>query len=136
METDTYSEIAARAEYDEERMHFNNDNLGRAENPADLDDDGPSDEALVPAKYACPECGEMRMDCLANNNDTVTCLSCGTVYELPTASFTPHPVKPDGMSDDDWNEYQQWVAEELAAPYPVLTPEYLEIAGCYSPREC
>ena len=47
-----------------------------------------------------------------------------------------HPVKPDGMSDDDWNEYQQWVAEELAAPYPALTPEYLEIAGCYSPREC
>jgi hypothetical protein len=39
---------------------------------------------LVPERWACPGCGERRMDELANNDDdTVTCATCGRRYTLP-----------------------------------------------------
>ena len=70
---DTYGEITAAAEYEEQRMHFNVDLHGQAE---------PNDEALVPITCACPKCGEMRMDCLSLDEDIVTCTTCGTIYDI------------------------------------------------------
>ena len=36
--------------------------------------------------FACPECGERRMDCLLycnpDDDTTVTCQTCGTAYEV------------------------------------------------------
>ena len=48
-----------------------------------------------------------------------------------------HPVKPEGMPDADWNEYQAWVAEQGAALVyrRVLNARTLEIAGAFDPRE-
>jgi len=48
----------------------------------------------------------------------------------------PHPVRPDGMSVEEWNEYQTWRVEEAAAAEwaRVRDTRIMEIAGAYSPR--
>ena len=42
----------------------------------------PQEDELVQPKWACPQCGERRMDYLILDDDTVRCQSCGTAYEL------------------------------------------------------
>lgn len=39
-------------------------------------------EVLVEREWACPHCGERRMDWLANDDDTITCGTCGKVYRI------------------------------------------------------
>jgi len=36
----------------------------------------------VPDQWACPSCGESRMDWLTNRDGEITCLCCGTVYSI------------------------------------------------------
>jgi DNA-directed RNA polymerase subunit RPC12/RpoP len=45
--------------------------------------DAPQDEPRVSAEWACPECGERRMDSLTCEEDSVTCATCGKKYILP-----------------------------------------------------
>lgn len=40
-----------------------------------------TDDRVAPS-FACPKCGEARMDQLANDDGIVTCQSCGAVYDL------------------------------------------------------
>jgi transcription elongation factor Elf1 len=42
------------------------------------------DEEMVPEIWACPCCGERRMDFLEHHVDEekVTCATCGTTYEI------------------------------------------------------
>ena len=45
-------------------------------------------EEVVPAEFACPECGERRMDYLVNDEGHVTCESCGYEYDIEHLTFT------------------------------------------------
>ena len=36
----------------------------------------------VPDAWACPCCGEARMDFLANEDGHITCVSCGREYDI------------------------------------------------------
>lgn len=94
METDTYSDIVAAAEYGEARMHLSNDLHGRAENPDDLDP--------VPASCACPKCGERDVERLwiGDRGETVTCATCGTVYDIgPEAQLERADLGDDNFYD-------------------------------------
>jgi hypothetical protein len=49
-----------------------------------LDELEENESELVAEAWACPGCGERRIDELANNDDdTVTCATCGRHYTLP-----------------------------------------------------
>ena len=52
--------------------------------------------------------------------------------------FHAHPVKPEGMTDEEWREYLRWQDEETAAwlwaHVPYTTAAEAEIAGAFSPR--
>ncbi|MCP4544245.1 MAG: hypothetical protein GY832_44600 [Chloroflexi bacterium] len=48
-----------------------------------------------------------------------------------------HPVKPEGMPEGDWNEYQTWVVEQEQRRDYVRAGYYarrMEVAGAFSPR--
>jgi hypothetical protein len=46
-------------------------------------DEPQEDEPLVRKEWACPNCGEQRMDYLACEEDNVSCHTCGAKYVLP-----------------------------------------------------
>lgn len=72
----------------------------------------------VPAEFACPKCGERRMDYLLNNEGDITCESCGYEYSLNSlewkfAKFVKDnevtisvsygaPENPEFMDADGW----------------------------------
>ena len=49
---------------------------------ADADEPEPQEDELVQPKWACPQCGERRMDYLIPDHNAVRCATCGTCYEL------------------------------------------------------
>ena len=64
-----------------------------------------------------------------------------TAIQTATAEprvYHEHPVKPEGMTDEEWDEYLRWQEEETAADLwahaPYSTEHTAELAGAWSPR--
>jgi hypothetical protein len=107
---DTPAEVKAFADYSETRLEFGGDN------PAEGDD-------LVPVQFQCPRCHERRPDFfLLDDDEGVTCQSCGHVYTLPTPARHCHCGAP--LDDDEceceactaeWNEF---ISDRYALVHP------------------
>ena len=89
----TRGEVEQYATAAENTMLYNVDATGNAENPNE-------GAGLVLPGFGCPRCHERRCDeLILNDDDTVTCQSCGHVYGLPTGL---HPVRFDGSDDENF----------------------------------
>lgn len=101
----TYSEIVDAAEYSEARMHFNNDSRGKAEWTQTLAEqmqvimEKVSEPAIINATFEVVD------------NDCITCLSCGIVYELPDPRLCHCGAPLDNAECEceactaEWNEF-------------------------------
>ena len=106
--TTQYNEIAERAEYEEARLEHNVVAVGDGENPA-----------------LWREIEARRARCAAN---------AAQVREWEAEREAP--VRPEGMSQAEWDEYQELCIEEAAADEWARAKftRRMEIAGAYSPR--
>jgi ribosomal protein S27AE len=92
------AEITAEADYRAARREYN--------------DYVEPDDALVTPAFACPKCGEADPDNLivTAHDAHIECATCGNVYTIAApAPAVEYPVKPDGMTAEEWDEYQEFL---------------------------